>query len=66
MSEVSTSVETEHTIQEPAWTAGIDDESGTNPMLDAAACSAVGPEKSQHCAHPTVDRSSAIWQSLAH
>ena len=33
---------------------------------DAAACSAAGPEKSQHCAHPTVDRSSAIWQSLAH
>jgi len=31
---------------------------------NAAACSGAGPEKSQQCLHPTVDRSSALWRSL--
>jgi PAT family beta-lactamase induction signal transducer AmpG len=31
---------------------------------DAAACSVSGPEKSQQCQHPTVDRSSALWHAL--
>jgi MFS transporter, PAT family, beta-lactamase induction signal transducer AmpG len=31
---------------------------------DAAACTVTGPHKSQQCAHPTLDRSSAIWRAL--